>query len=79
MTDQQQAGMQRTVFCPKALSTNLMANVAPHPWHARWPEFINSSSGRESFMVFSFFIFSLLSRQSLLPACLYRERSEQFL
>jgi hypothetical protein len=35
MTAQQQAGMQTTVFRPRALRTYLMAMVAPQPWQAR--------------------------------------------
>jgi len=31
MTDQQQAGMHRAVFCPSALRTYRMARVAAHP------------------------------------------------
>jgi hypothetical protein len=56
MTAQQQAGMQTTVFRPRALRTYLMAMVAPQPWQARCPGLISSSLGRDSFMVLSFFI-----------------------
>ncbi len=56
MTAQQQAGMQTIVFSPRALSTYLMAIVAPQPWQARCPGLISSSSGRVSFIVRSFFI-----------------------
>ena len=56
ITDQQQAGITRAVWGPSAFSAKRIACVAPHPWHATWPDVISSSVG-----IFAGLIPSLLS------------------